>query len=815
MNKRILAGLVTLLIAGCGGGGDDAGTPPVGPPTPAPAASITIDKAALFLAGAGQSAPLAAASFDAQGAPTSVALSWTSSAPDKVSVDANGRVTGVAIGSAQIFAQSGSLRSTPTLVTVAIPRPGSLLLSDAQVLAVGAPLRLAPGAVPGVGSEYEVTLQGVTAPAPGTLVLATETAPVAGRAVASRQEAAGLIVRLAIVPLYELLEDYDIRFDIDLSAYAMEEVPKRARASANAHARTTAAGPVWTQPTGDRVRALAARRPLAAFEPFRAWDCDAELEPQLAGKTIQLSLENKLHLVIADRPGYSKRALEGSAAIVGSAGLKMKAGFKASGKCQAQGQIKLPVGGLVSVLIMPGVRFGLGAAVGGEVIVVEGELGVEGRVGFEPVLGWECFDASPPCRGLTQIKLVNEFKTRSKMPRADGMRAEVSGQFYVLAGLDAVLLGGLSNVELVEGRIGPKQSFDLAFEKDQASREDYASSYDLKLEGVVEPGDGLKEAIKKVIDDKNVGFTIKAEFKADISESPKGTLSLDRTRVRPGEKVEFTVGLDPKTVNYFLLDYNVTGLYLYRKRDDELEFSEWKAMALDAAGNRATYAWTPTVSDAGNYEFAAFVDTQKIPVPLLEIAPNTIKPLQVSCFSAAPQGAGPGKRAQGTRPGPLAAVCADSWTGSATLVAVTPSLETASITSRSTITWTHDPATSTPGYTYYTATGGSFELAFNDPVCTVELSPNTFTIVPEPTPLARLSIIDNGFIAPNYGFGAQQRIDFTATFRCPGQPDKVSEVRGFLAQFAYGTGPYTPGQTQLSGSYSDGAISTTWDFSRP
>jgi hypothetical protein len=40
-------------------------------------------------------------------------------------------------------------------------------------------------------------------------------------------------------------------------------------------------------------------------------------------------------------------------------------------------------------------------------------------------------------------------------------------------------------------------------------------------------------------------------------------------------------------------------------------------------------------------------------------------------------------------------------------------------------------------------------------------------------------------------------------------------VRGFLAQFASGSGPYTPGQTQLSGTSDDGSIATTWTFNRP
>ena len=69
-----------------------------------------------------------------------------------------------------------------------------------------------------------------------------------------------------------------------------------------------------------------------------------------------------------------------------------------------------------------------------------------------------------------------------------------------LRDLTLVLFGAI-NASIVEARIGPKQSFDLAFEEDQAARPDYASSYDLKLQGVVKPGAALKKAIKMVIGD--------------------------------------------------------------------------------------------------------------------------------------------------------------------------------------------------------------------------------------------------------------------------------------------------------------------------
>ncbi len=777
--------------------------------------SVVIDKPSVFLSAIGQPARLTAQILDAQGVAAPGPVTWTSSAPSQVSVDAAGQVVALAIGSAQIFAEAGGVRSAPTLAIVAQPVPGALLVTDAQVVSVGPPLGLAAGASPRVGTEYEVTLQGVAAPAPGTMVMAAETALIAGRVVSTRQEAAGLVVRLALAPLYQLFSAYDIRLNIELSAFAFEPLPDRPG--------MTTLGAASRE---GRSRPLAgtARR-LDAFDPFKTFECDRSVKPQLNSAPIQLSLENNLKLILEDRPGYSKHALEGSAAIVGSAGLKLKAGFKASGRCDAQGQIKIPIGGWFSVLAMPAVRFGLGAELEGEVVLVQAELGVEGKVGFSPVLGWECGGATPACRGLDDVTLVNEFKTKSRIPTDKDPEANVSAQFYVIAGLDASFFLGALNAGIVEARIGPKQSFYMAFEDDQAARPDYASTYDLKLEGVVEPGEALQKAIEMVIGDDSTTVKFKAEFSSDLSESPKGTLVASVPKLRPNEAVNFTVEFDAKTVNYFLLGENVVGVDLYRKRDDESDFTLWKSMALIASGTPVyQYRWVPTTSDAGKYEFAAFART-KIDVVDLEVAKNSIQEVEVSCFAAgAPLANAPGRAhtlatttrdAQAVPPGPS---CVDSWAGTASVIARTPGAPpTDNSTSTSSVIW-KIASTSQNGTTTYTPQSGSFTLAFNFPStgCTYALAPNTFVIDSNPAiQQSRLTISLIPFAPPSYAVTGRQFVNFTSTASCPGKPDVVSEFVNYVVDYASGTGPFTEGQTRLTGTYEDGQFTNVWDFSRP
>ena len=785
--------------------------------------SVVIDKPSVLLPGGGQSAQLSVQLLDPRGAPSFGSVTWTSSAPDKVSVDSAGRLVALAIGSAQVFAQAAGVRSAPTLVIVAQPQAGALLVTDAQVVSVGPPLRVPPGTVPGVGTEYEVTLQGVATPAPGTLLMAAEMAPVAGKVVATRQESAGLVVTLALAPLYELFSDYDIRFDIDLSAFNFEAVTNRSAALATnatkAAQATQATSAVWTAAQGKR--ALAAARPLAFFEPFKAWDCDGKIEPSLASRTIQLSLENNLHLVLEDRPGFTRHTLEGSALIRGKAGLTLKVGFMAKGSCEAQGQIKVPIGGVFSLLVMPAVRFGIGAALDGEITAVEGELSVDGAVGFSTVVGWECGGGGAACRGLNDIKLRDDFKTTSKIPSKDEMRAKISGQFYVLAGLDASFLFGTLNAKIVEARIGPKQSFDLGFEDDQAARPDYAASYDLRLEGVVEPGSALKSAIKKVIADDSITVKLELTISEAISESPKGTLSVSAPRVRPNAPLDFTVDFDPKTVAYWALGYNVVGVELYRRAAGQTLFTHWKFMDL-IASNRATYRWVPVEADAGTYEIAALVKTQLDPLPLLEIAKDSVKTVEVSCFSSGPLSAAAdvraraqASRANGNRVTPQATSCQNEWVGTASVVTRTPGAPPSdNITSTSNITWSPDRV---EGDTrIYTPSSGSFTLAFNFTSfgCTTSLSPNTFAIDKARDAGSRLFISEIPFTPASYGITGRQFVDFTSTVSCPGKSDIVSELKNYLVDYASGSGPLID-QARLSGSYEDLQFTNKWDFALP
>jgi hypothetical protein len=276
----------------------------------------------------------------------------------------------------------------------------------------------------------------------------------------------------------------------------------------------------------------------------------------------------------------------------------------------------------------------VGIELAGKMVAVKGELTGKGTIGATQTLGWECGGVAPGCRALSDVSGISKFEFTKTVPSVNDMHVELSGQIFALVGLDAIFLLGLADAQILEARAGPKQSFDLAFEDDQVKNRGTASNYKLDMEGVVEPGAAIKDALKKVINDDNVTLTFKAPFSNKLAESPKGALTLTSNRVRYGAPVGFEVTLDSTTLRYPLLEedgsaaYNVGGLKLFRKRDSEPDFTEFASFPVHPGDSTFRHEWTPTSADVGHYEFAALVDTL-MPVPLLEIAEDSVKTLQV------------------------------------------------------------------------------------------------------------------------------------------------------------------------------------------
>ena len=553
--------VITSLVSGCshedgpsrgGGGGPDGGAAAV-------VTRVEASPGALLLARPGQTQTLTARAFDAQGKEITTSFTWSSTRPAEVTVDSAGRVSAAALGSAQVTAAAGGVTSAAVTVLVAETLPGTVLVGDAQVVSVGPVTLVQDG---GPGTRYEVRLRGISlVPAAGTILLASESAQVAGKVVSTRDESGTLVATLELRPLHELLGRYHIDWDLEVGPYAEDD----------ALAQVTA--------PGSAPAALRQRSAAAVLRPFTAASCAFDFEASLFKKTISLSPSSSLRWMVVETrddpnqgPTYVKHALIGEFSLTGSVEVGLNAELSVSGTCLAQlPPIRIAAFGAVSVLIMPAVRLGVGIELSGALHIATGTVGISGKVGVQPEIGWECGPAPLPCRGLANLSEIREVTPKLEAPSIHGMKVELHGQVFALVGLDLAVLGGLGGYfGIAEARIGPKQSATLAFEDDQAHEPGSSSSYDLKLSGSIGPGPGLSAAIKKVIDDDSVSVDLRFRKDVSLSESPKGTLTVDKEKAGINEQVKLTVDITPaQTASYVGIGYNVVSIQIFRKKPGE------------------------------------------------------------------------------------------------------------------------------------------------------------------------------------------------------------------------------------------------------
>jgi len=295
--------------------------------------------------------------------------------------------------------------------------------------------------------------------------------------------------------------------------------------------------------------------------------------------------------------------------------------------------------GMVSVLVMPAVRLGVGVDLSASLQVASATVGLTGTVGLQAEIGWQC--GSGPCVGVTDLKEIDDVKPKLQSTDTHGIQVNMSGRLYAFVGLDLAVLGGLGGYfGIAEASLGPKQSAKLASEDDQAQLPDSSSTYNLDLDGSIGPGPGLKAALKQLIDDSAVSVDLNFPLNKPLSKSPRGTMSVSKTQAAVGDPVTFTVDIDPDSASYLGIGYNIVSIEFYRIKLGDPEFTLFQDLEIVPSASNQTHfekQWTPKSSDIGMYQYAAFVHTEVHDtglLPLLEIGDDTRKEVDVQGICA-------------------------------------------------------------------------------------------------------------------------------------------------------------------------------------
>lgn len=799
-----VAGLLSLACSGGGGGGSSA------PPPPPEPAAVTIAPAAALLAGVGQARTLSASVLDLNGVPISSAVTWSSSAPDQVSVDANGKVTGLQIGSAKIFAQAGTVRSDPVMVMVADPAPGALLLADAQVIAVGPFVGVAAGDLPDVGTQYEVQVRGVSpAPAPGTIVLATEASPVAGRVVSTRVDAGVLVLVLEVVALPDLMRNATIDWAIDLGEYDWSRAARASRGRVRLDSGSGEAD--------------------IPFQPFKEFDCGSSFDTSIlhVDKTITPTGRAVVFVgavvVNGVATGEQRVELQVTYGLDALVKIAIQGDIQWSGSCTVQELKPINVFGWFSLIATIGVKFGAELDVNVDLLATVAELDLDGTatMSFSEAVSCppegDCVTVADPPSPDVQVKPT--FKVNEN----PALRVKLEGYLFGFVSLDGLLgQGEVADVELLKAQFGPDQTSDLAFEDSQAKDTSYASSDQLKLKGSLQVGGGIAKVLKK-LGAKAAAATIstlKVPFGKDVSKSPAGTLAADKTQVGLGDKVKLTVDLDPSRLEYFGFGYNVQEVQLWRRKPNAGDFQVDRTVSffpLPGTGQTHFEAeWKPTADDVGTNTVVAMVVTKFQDLVALEIGADTQKDIAVLCFP--PHTAAATGRIPAVELAALAAssaTCEDVWTGSSsTLVGNAYPIDAS-------VTWHVDPSTIIgSGLFYYYPLGTVTQHPWTDAQgCRYTYSPGSYQISQPHDPQGSGTLTVDYATDPNnpaYGGIAVTEWQATVTRTCP-DGSSTSGVSIAGGAWFQGQGTLAPDWLSFSGPYTSTNLGQTftYQFTRP
>lgn len=557
-----MCGVAAAFIA-CSDSPTDPGGPPVQPSAPQPAVRIEIVPGALLLTGSGASQKLSVNALDASGQPTTAAVTWRSSS-SSVHVTSDGTATAVvAVGSAVITAETANgVTSIPIVAIVAQPKGGALLVSDDQV--VGDLAQVDPAEELDIGWRYQVILRNTAAPAPGTIVLASGGAVVAGRVVTVASSGTNLAVTLELVPLTELFDalEFNIQLPLineDLGVFS---------------AATAANGPVLpVGPSRDEIEVpigpfnckLSAAVPLSFQNVTRSYD---------AGLTgvAQFSLTTGVKL-----------AVTGTIAGQMTARPLIGATWTGNAKCEVNVPTRpwtLPIGGPLAWFYGLQVPTGIGVAVKGELEVGQVGFDIAAQASAQVQLGFECAPPSFVCGSINSFTPQADGSLTLIAPELGETRVALDGRGYLYAKLQlgpnphllraASFLGPAVDkltFKLLEASAGIEQSVDLAGAKRQATDPAYASSAELKFNGELKADLELKLGFEDFGKKLGYVFQILEEpllaFETVISRSPRGSFEITPASVKAGnddelgELATFTFTLDPVT---YLGAYSVDGV---------------------------------------------------------------------------------------------------------------------------------------------------------------------------------------------------------------------------------------------------------------
>ena len=548
-------------------------------------------------------------------------VTWSSSAPDVIDVDGAGRVTAlVPVGSAVITATAGTA-SGEVMVLAAVPAPGAVVVSDANV--AGPLVAVDPAASFGVGFRYDVTLTGVQAPAVGELVMANGEQQVGGRVVAAN----GDTVTVEVVPLDELFAALEMSAKLDLRR-AQFRIPSAVDEAFVVEQRADGSFSL-TSRVGQGSAPLQQQSPLE-FGVGR-FKCEASFGAiQITLVAPQVTFNPALALDLRWDENVQKLVVSGTPTLEVEVTPELAATLSGELTCKlAVYEIYLPFPGPIGAVLGAMLPFGPGFTIQGELPI--GGIGAKysANASAEMRFGFEC---APDCSTVAELDATVTGKIEPIWPTAlSGVKVEAELSVFMFTDLKAGLrVDPEWQAEIATSQTGLVFSANVASEETQVADTGYKSEYDLKVSASA--GSGV--TFDRFLDLVSVDVaTFGVSFDWPVAESPKATqLKADRDSFSVGDQLVFHLELDPNTLELPILGYNVAAVRIYRKNGSSLV----QVAEAPGSADQSVFelAWVADVAGSVRGNFVAFVSTNLKNEPRLELGDVVPEPpgtASVSC----------------------------------------------------------------------------------------------------------------------------------------------------------------------------------------
>jgi alpha-tubulin suppressor-like RCC1 family protein len=604
---RNLAALLTAAALVACGGSDDPVVPPPGP-DPAPAGAVVrveLSPAGGMLVDTAERRSITVRAFDANGtevplAPGDANLASSDAAGIEVGRAGNGFEVRAAVlpRSALLTASVGTVSSKPAVFYSAQPAPGAITVSDAQVRSE--PVAVDPAALGGLGFRYRMTLADVGNPAVGSIVVGTGVQPVGGRVVSSSPNAVSPTQTDIVLELVSPGELFNtLKLDLEFSPEQMNQLLVLAPG-------VQASG----RPGREHAKSL---RDSCEFDKPEFAGITGELE---AVVNPQLSYD---HVLEIDNGAVSKArfATHGTLGVSGKAVLNLGAAVTGGVTCTATlGAIPIPITGPLAPLIAPVIPLNFKAELGVLLQLNAFTVSAEIKQTADLAFGFD-YDVSRPTESqmlaIKNLDVADPELTRNiSFPTAASLRVKATAFLGPTTGLD---LGNReARLKLIEVFAGAEFEAKFGGSYDVATDSVYTSEYDLKLKAGIGPGEHITDAIKRLLGSAKA-LDMVAKDERSIAKSPgAASLTTEKSTFAAGENVVFDVDLNPDSVNFPLVGYNVTEVRVYRLRHGGTTGADLVTSVPAVAGQtKFQLPWTADVAGkvqddiAGKPNFYAFV----------------------------------------------------------------------------------------------------------------------------------------------------------------------------------------------------------------